>query len=148
MDSDPNPFERRQMVDIEVRTASHDDIDFIAKLSPPGSQGLASQALLTVEEASTAENSAIFIAVNGDGRRRGYVHLYPERDDSGEEPRHYVVRIAVAYQAERNVLSSLFAEADAWLKKHRHRPVTIEVLGEDESGAVFEAGTITPPRPS
>jgi hypothetical protein len=141
-------FERQQMVDIEVRTASHDDIDFIAKLSPPGSQRLALQALLTVEEGSTADNSAIFIAVNGDGRRRGYVHLCPERDDSGEDPRRYVVRIATAYQAERDVLSGLLAEASVWLKKHRRRLATIEVLGEDESGAVFEAGTITPPRRS
>lgn len=136
------------MVDIEVRTASHDDIDFIAKLSPPGGERLASQARLTVEGASTAENSAIFIAVNGDGWRQGYVQLCPERDDSGEEPRHYVVRVATVYQAERNVLSNLFDQASVWLKKHRHRLATIEVIAEDESGAVFEAGTITPPRRS
>ena len=136
------------MADIEVRTASHDDIDFIAKLSPPCDERLASQARLTVEGASTADKSAIFIAVNGDGRRRGYVHLYPERDDSGEEPRHYVVRIATAFQADRDVWSCLLDEASAWLKKHRHRMATMEVLAEDESGAVFEAGTITPPRRS
>lgn len=136
------------MADIEIRTASHDEIDFVTKLSPPSGERFASQALLTVEGASTAENSAIFIAVNGDGRRRGYVHSCPERDDSGEEPHHYVVRIATVYQAERDVLSSLFDQASAWLKKHRHRLATIEVIAEDESGAAFEAGTITPPRPS
>jgi len=136
------------MVDIEVRTASHDDIDFIARLSPPGDERLASQALLTAEEASSAENSAIFIAVNGDGRRRGYLHLYPEREDSGEEPRHYIVRVARAYQAESDVFSSLFGEAEAWLEEHRGWLVFIEILAEDESGAVFEAGTVTPPRRS
>lgn len=136
------------MADIQVRTASHDDIDFIAKLSPPGDEGLASQDLLTVEEASTAENSAVFIAVNGDGQRRGYVHLYPETDDSGEQPRHYVVRVAMVYQAERDVSSSLLAEASVWLKKHRHRMAIMEVVAEDENGAAFEAGTITPPRRS
>ncbi|MCC8429475.1 hypothetical protein LJ725_10890 [Reyranella aquatilis] len=136
------------MADIEVRTASHDDIDFITRLSPPGDERLASQARLTVERASTAGNSAILIAVNGDGRRRGYAHLYPETDDSGEEPRHYVVQIAMAYQAERSVSSVLLEEASAWLNKHRHRLATIEVLTEDESGAVIEAGTINPPRPS
>ena len=136
------------MADIEVRTANHNDIDFIAKLSPPGGERLASQARLTVEGASTAENSAIFIAVNGDGRRRGYVHLYPERDDSGEEPRHYVVRVATIYQAERDVLSGLLAEASVWLKTHRRRMATMEVHAEDESSAAFKAETINPPRPS
>ncbi len=136
------------MVDIQVRTASHDDIDFIARLSPPGDEGLASQALLPVEEASTAENSAVFIAVNGDGQRRGYVHLYQESEDSGEEPHHYILRIASVFQAERNVFSSLFGEAEAWLKKHRGQVVFIEVLAQDESGTMFEAGTITPPRRS
>ncbi|WP_425067941.1 hypothetical protein [Reyranella sp.] len=136
------------MVDIKVRTASPDDIDFIAKLSPPGDEELSSQARLTVEGASTADDSAIFIAVDGDGRRWGYIHLFPEGDDSEEEPRRYVVRVASAYQAERDARSSLLAEASVWLKKHRHRMAIIEVLTEDESGAVIEAGTITPPRRS
>ena len=136
------------MVDIEVRTASHDDIDFIARLSPPGDEGLASQALLTVEEAATAENSAVFIAVNRDGQRRGYVRLYPEGDDSGKEPRHYVVRVATVFQAEHDALSGLLDGASVWLKKHRDRMAIMEVLAQDESGAVFEAGTITPPRRS
>ena len=146
MAADAYLFERQQKVDIEVRTASHDDIDFIARLSLPDDEGLASQARLTVEEASTAENSAVFIAVNRDGQRRGYVHLYPEREDSGEEPHPYVLRIASVFQAESNVFSSLFGEASVWLKKHRGRLVFIEALAQDESGTMFEAGTITPPR--
>jgi len=148
MEADTYLFERQQMVDIEVRTASHDDIDFIARLSPPGDEQLTSQARLTVEGASTADDSAIFIAVDGDGRRRGYIHLYPERDDSEEEPRRYVVRVASIYQPEHDVLSGLFAEAYAWLKKRRGSPVLILIHAEDESSAAFEAETINSPRPS
>lgn len=148
MTADAYLFERQQMVDIQVRTASHDDIDFIAQLSPPGDEGLTSQARITIEEASTAEHSAVFIAVNGDGQRRGYVHLYPEREDSGEEPHPYVLRIASVFQAESNVFSSLFGGAEAWLRKQRGRLVFIEILAQDESGTMFEAGTITPPRRS
>lgn len=136
------------MVDIKVRTASPDDIDFIAKLSPPGDEELTSQARLTVEGASTADDSAIFIAVDGDGRRRGYIHLFPERDDSEEEPRRYVVRVASIYRPEHDVLSGLFAEAYAWLEKRRGCPVLILIHAEDESSAAFEAETINPPRPS
>ncbi len=54
----------------------------------------------------------------------------------------------MAYQAGRDALSVLVDEASAWLKKHRHRLATIEAFTEDESGAVTEAGTITPPRRS
>ncbi len=136
------------MVDIKVRTASPDDIDFIARLSPPGDEQLNSQARLTVEGASTADNSAVFIAVDGDGRRRGYVHLFPERDDSEQEPRRYVMRVASIYQPEYDVLSGLFAEANAWLEKRRGCPVLILIHAEDESSAAFEAETINPPRPS
>jgi len=136
------------MADIEVRPASHDDIDFVARLSPPGDEQLTSQARLTLEGASTAESSAVLIAVNHDGQRRGYVHLYPEGEDSGEEPHPYVLRIASVFQAESNVMTSLLDEARVWLKKRRGRLVFIEVLAQDESGAIFEAGTITPPRRS
>jgi len=38
MSADAYLFGSQQMADIEVRTASHDDIDFIAKLSPPGDE--------------------------------------------------------------------------------------------------------------
>lgn len=134
------------MADIEVRTASHDDIDFIAKLAPPEDEELTSQARLTVEGASTAANSAIFIAVDGDGRRRGY--LFPERDDSEEEPRRYVMRVASIYQPEYDVVSGLFAEAKAWLKKRRGSPVSVLVHSEDETSAAFKAETINPPRSS
>lgn len=136
------------MADIEVRTASHDDIDFIAKLAPPEDEELTSQARLTVEGAPTAANSAIFIAVDGDGRRRGYIHLFPERDDSEEEPRRYVMRVASIYQPEYDVVSGLLAEARAWLKKRRGSPVSVLVHSEDETSAAFKAETINPPRPS
>lgn len=147
MSADAYLFERQQMVDIEVRTASHGDIDFIAKLAPPEDEELTSQARLTVEGASTADNSAIFIAVDGDGQRRGYIHLFPERDDS-EEPRRYVIRVASIYNPKHDVLSGLFAEAYAWLEKRRGLPVLVLVHAEDESSAAFEAETINPPRPS
>lgn len=136
------------MADIEVRTASHDDIDFIAKLAPPEDEELTSQARLTVEGASAGDNSAIFIAVDGDGRRRGYIHLFPERDDSEEVPRRYVMRVASIYQPEYDVVGGLFAEAKAWLKKRRGSPVMVLVHSDDESSAAFEAETINPPRPS
>jgi hypothetical protein len=148
MAADAYLFERQQMADIEVRTASHDDIDFIARLAPPEDEELTSQARLTVEGASTADNSAIFIAVGGDGRRRGYIHLFPERDDSEEEPRRYVMRVASIYNPEYDVLSGLFAEAYAWLEKRRGSPVLVLIHAEDESSAAFKAETINPSRPS
>lgn len=135
------------MVDIEIRTASHDDMDFITKFSSLGSQRFASHALPTIEGASTAENSPILMAVDGDGRRLGYIQLCPGNDNSAEKPRRYVVRLATAYGTARDVRSSLLAEAEAWCKKRHYWPVSFEVLGEDESGAVFEAGTITLPNP-
>lgn len=136
------------MADNQVRTASHDDIDFIAKLAPPEDEELTSQARLTVEGASTADNSTIFIAVGSDGRRRGYIHLFPERDDSEEEPHRYVMRVASIYNPEYDVVSGLLAEAKAWLKKRRGSPVQVLVHSEDETSAAFKAETITPPRPS
>lgn len=148
MAADAYLFERQQMADIEVRTASHDDIDFIARLAPPEDEELTSQARLTVEGASTADNSAIFIAVGGDGRRRGYIHLFPERDDSEEEPRRYVMRVASIYNPEYDVLSGLFAEAYAWLEKRRGSPVLVLIHAEDESSAAFKAETINPSGPS
>lgn len=136
------------MVDIEVRTASRDDIDFIAKLAPPDDEELTSQARLTVEGASTADKSAIFIAVDGDGRRRGYIHLFPERDDPEEERGRYVMRVASIYQPETDVLSGLFAEANAWLEKRGGQAVLVLIHAEDESSPAFKAETINPPRPS
>jgi ribosomal protein S18 acetylase RimI-like enzyme len=140
------------MVEIRIRLARPDDVDWITALAPRlhefgpppwrevDAMNAAVQAGLARELASPSPGSAILVAEDPAGAPLGFISLRTDRDYFTEEPVGHVTDIVVAGSGEgRGVGRALLAAADRWAEESGYPWLTLHVFeGNDRARRVYE----------
>lgn len=88
-------------------------------------------------QADTGEG-AIFIAVDGESRRLGYVNVREGTDEIANETCGYVALLAVVAEAEgKGVGQALIREAERWAEEKGFSRIALDVFASNDRAQVF-----------
>ena len=138
---------------ITLRPAEPSDTDFLSSLSSrlsgvPGPawhdltamEGFQARYMAATFSTPALEGSSTLVALSGDGRRLGYIHMRPGKDGVTEEPCGYVSLLALEKDAEgTGVARHLMAEAEDWARARGYRLLSLDVFADNQRAVDFYA---------
>ena len=138
---------------ITIRPAEPSDMDFLSSLSARLSgvprpawhdlaamEGFQGRYMAATFTPAAREGSATRVAVSGDGRRLGYIHMRPGKDGVTEEPCGYVSLLALEKDAEgTGVARRLMEEAEDWARSRGYRLLSLDVFADNRHSVDFYA---------
>ncbi len=138
---------------ITIRPAEPSDREFLSNLSSrlsgvPGPvwhdlaamEGFQARYMAATFAAPALEGSSTLVALSGDGRRLGYIHMRPGKDGVTEEPCGYVSLLALQKDAEgTGVARRLMAEAEDWARARGYRLLSLDVFADNRHAVDFYA---------
>lgn len=88
--------------------------------------------------ADTNPKSRLIVAVDGDGKILGYIHLQPTHDDVLDRETGYISIIAVAEEAAgQGIGSKLMEAAENWAREHDYPSLLLDVFASNETARIF-----------
>ena len=135
---------------LHIRPAELSDRDFILTLVPrfvefhlpawrnPDRMTATNQRILATAFDTPPANSAILIAEDRLGDRRGFIHLQTNTDYFSGEAYGYIADIAVSPADERQGVGQALMEAgEAWARQKGYRLLALEVFAQNERACRF-----------